>query len=116
VLARAVTSYDSVELVLLLSADLERARALVRDELRGLGVQGKTNECLRDTMLVLLEEGMSNSRAAARLFVHHNTVVYRTVRAQELLGHRLVDRRFQVTAALMLAQTIGDAVLTPAEP
>jgi DNA-binding PucR family transcriptional regulator len=111
--AAAVTMYDDVELVSLLSGDVERARAFVQDELRGLAGPGKPVARLRETMLVLLEEGMSNAHAAERLFVHHNTVVYRTARAQELLGRRIVDRRFQVTAALMLAQTLGDALLEP---
>jgi DNA-binding PucR family transcriptional regulator len=114
--AAPVTMYDDVELVSLLSADIERARAFVHDELRGLAGPDKPVARLRETMLVLLEEGMSNAHAAERLFVHHNTVVYRTARAQELLGRRIVDRRFQVTAALLLVQTLGDAVLAPGPP
>ena len=111
----AVTQYDEVELVSLLAADLERARGFVRDELRRLAEPAPQIERLRETVLVLLQEGMSNSRAAARLYVHHNTVVYRTARAQELLGHRISERRIQLTAALMLAQTLGATVLGPAE-
>jgi len=111
--APSVTLYDDVELVALLSADLERAREFVHHELQGLARQEQAVSRLRETMLVLLEEGMSRAHAAERLFVHHNTVVYRTARAQELLGHKIVDRRFQVTAALILAQTLGDAVLGP---
>lgn len=109
--APALTSYDDVELVSLLSADLERARAFVTYELGALAGSDPSIARLRETMLVLLQEGMSNSRAANRLYVHHNTVVYRTARAHELLGHRLVERRSQVTAALMLAQTLGHVVL-----
>jgi DNA-binding PucR family transcriptional regulator len=109
--APPVTHYDDVELVSLLSADLERARAFVAYELDGLAGSGRASERLRETILVLLEEGMSNTRAAQRLHVHSNTIAYRTTRAQELLGHRLVDRRIQVAAALMLAQTLGDVVL-----
>jgi DNA-binding PucR family transcriptional regulator len=109
--APAVTHYDDVELVALLSADLERARAFVAYELDGLAGSDRASERLRETILVLLEEGMSNTRAAQRLHVHPNTIAYRTARAQESLGHRLVDRRIQVAAALMLAQTLGDVVL-----
>jgi DNA-binding CsgD family transcriptional regulator len=109
--APSVTHYDDVELVSLLSTDLERARAFVAYELDGLAGSSRASERLRETILVLLEEGMSNSRAAQRLHVHSNTIAYRTARAQELLGHRLVDRRIQVAAALMLAQTLGDVVL-----
>jgi hypothetical protein len=109
--ALAVTHYDDIELVSLLSADLERARAFVADELDGLAGSDQASARLRETTLVLLQEGMSNSRAAQRLHVHSNTIAYRTARAQELLGRRLVDRRIQVAAALMLAQTLGDVVL-----
>jgi DNA-binding NarL/FixJ family response regulator len=108
---RALTHYDDVELVSLLSADLERARAFVAYELDGLGRSDRASARLRETILVLLQEGMSNARAAQRLHVHSNTVAYRTARAQELLGHRLVDRRLQVAAALTLAETLGDVVL-----
>jgi DNA-binding PucR family transcriptional regulator len=107
----SLTLYDDVELASLLSADLVRARAFVRDELGQLAGPSRMMARLRDTMLVLLEEGMSNAHTAERLFVHQNTVAYRLGRAQELLGHRLVDRRFQSTAALVLAQTLGPAVL-----
>jgi hypothetical protein len=109
--APPTTVYDDVELVSLLSADLERARAFVGYELGALAGTDPPIARLRETMLVLFEEGMSNSRAAQRLCVHHNTVAYRTARAKELLGHGLVERRIQLTAALMLARTLGDAVL-----
>jgi DNA-binding PucR family transcriptional regulator len=109
--APAVTHYDDVELVSLLSTDLERARAFVAYELEGLARSDRASARLRETMLVLLQEGMSNARAAQRLHVHSNTVAYRTARAQELLGRRLVDRRLQVAAALTLAETLGDVVL-----
>jgi hypothetical protein len=109
--APTVTHYDDVELVSLLSSDLERARAFVAYELDGLAGSNRASARLRETILVLLQEGMSNARAAQRLHVHSNTVAYRTARGQELLGRRLVDRRVQVAAALMLTQTLGDAVL-----
>ena len=109
--APSVTHYDDVELVSLMSADLERARAFVAYELDGLARSDRTSARLRETILVLLQEGMSNVRAAQRLNVHSNTVAYRTARAQELLGRRLVDRRLQVAAALTLAETLGDIVL-----
>jgi hypothetical protein len=113
--AAVITHYDDVELVSLLSTDLGRARAFVSYELDGLAGRDRTCDRLRETILMLLQEGMSNSRAAQRLHVHPNTVAYRTARAQELLGHRLADRRIQVTAALMLAQTLGDVVLEEAD-
>ena len=109
--APAGTQYDDVALVSLLSADLERARDFVTRELGALAGSDLALARLRETVLVLLEEGMSNSRAGQRLHVHHNTVVYRAARAKELLGRPLTDRRTELTAALMLAQTLGEAVL-----
>lgn len=109
--AEPVTTYHGVELVSLLSADLERARAFVRNELGALARTNRNAERLRETMLALLEEGMSNVRAARRLYVHQNTVAYRMGRAQELLGRTLNERRIQLTAALMLARALGPTVL-----
>jgi len=109
--AKPVTSYDDVEVIALLSRDIERARAFVRNELGALADPKPSIARLRETILVLVQEGMSNSRAAKRLYVHNNTIVYRARRAQELLGHDLAERRVQVTTALMLTETLGDAVL-----
>src|SRR6202008_1532788 len=58
--AAGVTLYDAVALVSLLSVDLERARAFVRTELGKLAAPQPAMARLRETLLVLLEEGMSN--------------------------------------------------------
>jgi DNA-binding PucR family transcriptional regulator len=56
------------------------------------------------TLRVFLEEGTSYVRAARRLGVHQNTVLYRVHRAEELLGHRIADRELEVRVALRLAR------------
>lgn len=112
----AVTSYHAVELIALLSADLESARAFVRNELGGLAESSPHVEQLRETVLAFLEEGMSNRRAARRLYCHQNTVAYRMVRASELLGRPVEERRTELVAALTLAIALGPSVLGDQTP
>jgi hypothetical protein len=50
---------------------------------------------------------------AQRLHVARGTVTYRVKRAQEVLGHDVDDRRFDLHAALAVAEELGDAVLLP---
>ncbi|MBS2533454.1 helix-turn-helix domain-containing protein [Catenulispora sp. NF23] len=55
-------------------------------------------------------------RVAEQLHVARGTVAYRVKRAQEILGHDIGDRRFPLYAALLLAEELGAAVLSPARP
>jgi DNA-binding PucR family transcriptional regulator len=50
-------------------------------------------------------------RAAKELYVHPNTVTYRIKRAEELLGRRVAEDPVELMCALMLADTLGTAVL-----
>jgi DNA-binding PucR family transcriptional regulator len=109
--AGSVTSYHAVELVALLTADLGSARAFVRNELGALGAAGRQAQTLRETVLAFVEEGMSNRRAARRLFCHQNTVAYRMARVPALLGRPLEVRRAELIAALILTRTLGTSVL-----
>jgi DNA-binding PucR family transcriptional regulator len=61
---------------------------------------------LRATVQVYLEENLSPARAARRLGVHQNTVVYRVKRAEELLGREIGPRRLQTEVALRLAEML----------
>jgi sugar diacid utilization regulator len=69
-------------------------------------------ELLR-TLRVFLEEDRVRRRAAARCFVHVNTVVYRVHRIEELLGVDLGDPStvFDITLALRIVDLLGDAPL-----
>ena len=60
-----------------------------------------------------LEEDRVQRRAAARCFVHVNTVVYRVRRIEELLGVDLGDPStvFDITLALRIVDLLGDAPL-----
>jgi len=61
---------------------------------------------LRATVRVYLEENLSPARAARRLGIHQNTVVYRVKRSEELLGHAIEQRRLQIEVALRLSDMI----------
>jgi sugar diacid utilization regulator len=65
---------------------------------------------LLHTLRVFLEADRVQRRAAARCFVHVNTVVYRVRRIEELLGVDLGDPStvFDITLALHILDLIGD--------
>ena len=105
------TSYRSVELVSLLASDLERARRFVRNELGPLADRSDSAARLRSTLLGFLANGCSHVRAAPELHMHQNTVYNHVRRAEELLGGSVTDRRVEVQAALILAETLGPEVL-----
>jgi DNA-binding PucR family transcriptional regulator len=55
---------------------------------------------------VYLEAGESQVVTAERLFVHQKTVKYRLHQAEELLGHTIAERRFELVAALMIREAL----------
>jgi len=57
---------------------------------------------VRATVRVYLQENGNQACTARRLGVHVNTVAYRLRRAEQLLGRRVTDRRFDLEAALLL--------------
>jgi sugar diacid utilization regulator len=62
------------------------------------------------TLRVFLEEDRVQRRAAARCFVHVNTIVYRVRRIEELLGVDLGDPStvFDITLALRILDLLGE--------
>lgn len=100
--------YDEVVLVSLLSADRDRARSFVQRELGELGGSDDATTRIRATVQVLLEESGRTAVAARRLGVHQNTVAYRVRQAEEILGHSLKQRRFEVETALRLRDLLAD--------
>jgi DNA-binding PucR family transcriptional regulator len=91
----------------LLTADLDEARRFAVRELGPLAADGDSSRRLVTTLLAFLDEGASFARAARRLGVHENTVAYRVRRAEELLGHRVAERRLELHVALRLAALGG---------
>lgn len=104
-------SYGSLELVSLLASDLERARRFVRRELGPLAEQTEATTKLRSTLLGFLSHGCSHVRSARELHMHENTVYNHVRRAEELLSCPVVDRQFELQAALALAETLGPEIL-----
>lgn len=103
------TRYASIELVSLLTSDFERARAFVGRELGPLAGDEDGVRRLRATLLVFLQTGGSHVKTARRVGIHQNTVAYRIARAEELLGRAVTASRAQLEAALLLAETLGEA-------
>jgi len=103
-----VTGYADVAAIALLSADAERARWFIAEELGRLAEPGASMDDLRATALCYLDSGRNLMDTARRLHVHRNTVVYRLAKIERLLGRPLDERPFATQAALTLAR-IGSA-------
>jgi DNA-binding PucR family transcriptional regulator len=112
--AAAVTDYADVSAVSLLVEDLESARELVESELGPLAASTAQVSTLRETLLHYLEQERSITTVAADMHVARGTVAYRVRKAEDLLGHDVGQRRFELYAALLLAQSLGEAVLPSA--
>ncbi|WP_328362719.1 helix-turn-helix domain-containing protein [Mycobacterium sp. NBC_00419] len=109
--AGTVIHHRDVALDALLTQDLSAAGRFVKDELGELSPDTERNRRLRTTLIVFFEENMSWGRAAERLGVHQNTVMYRVQQAKDLLGRSLTDRRLELEVALRLAD--ASANLSP---
>ncbi|MBX5440852.1 MAG: helix-turn-helix domain-containing protein [Solirubrobacteraceae bacterium] len=99
---RRLVRYRDLGAASLLAGDPRRARRFVERELGALAAPDPATSRVRDTVRVYLQENGSQAGAARRLGVHVNTVAYRLRRAEELLGRRVTDRRFDLEAALLL--------------
>jgi hypothetical protein len=105
----AIVRHRSVALMALLSADPVSAARFVESELGELAAPTDPMARLRGTLRVYFDENASPSRTARRLNVNKNTVVYRVAKVEEVLGHDIVDRRFELEAAVRLAE-VADAL------
>jgi len=110
----AVVGYRAADLTALLTADPVEAVRFAESELGELLVDDDTAGRLRATVRVYLEENLSPARAARRLGIHQNTVVYRVKQTEELLGHTIEQRRLQLEVALRLSDMI-DGLRTAAD-
>jgi DNA-binding PucR family transcriptional regulator len=102
----AVVGYRAPDLTGLLTADPVEAVRFAEAELGELLAGTDIAARLRATVRVYLEENLSPARAARRLGIHQNTVVYRVKQTEELLGHPIEQRRLQIEVALRLAEMI----------
>jgi DNA-binding PucR family transcriptional regulator len=108
-----VVRYDEVELVSLVSGDLDRLARFVQRTLGPLTADDDTTVRLRETLLAWLAEGGNARRAAERLHAHKNTVLYRLQRAQLLLGRPLDEDRGALELALSAVRCFGARVARP---
>lgn len=100
-----VTTYSSVALTAMATADLDQARTFVQRQLADLGGDDDTSLRLGATLRAYLDEGASHARAAHRLGIHENTVRYRVRQAEDLLGRPIGPGDLELRVALALAQT-----------
>ncbi|GGQ59239.1 hypothetical protein GCM10010195_13560 [Kitasatospora griseola] len=89
-----LASHDEIELVSLLTQDLEGADRFVRRVLGAL--DGPPAEAVR----AYLAEQCNATRAATRLFTHRNTLLRRLAHADALLPRPLHENPLEVAAAL----------------
>ena len=101
-----VVGYRTADLTALLTADPVEAVRFAESELGELLADSDAAARLRATVRVYLEENLSPARAARRLGIHQNTVVYRVKQTEELLGHAIEQRRLQLEVALRLSEMI----------
>jgi hypothetical protein len=105
--AGGVVRHHDVELAGALCADVGRARRFAEDRLATLINDDPTSARLRETLLVYLDNGCRQSRAAEILHVHPKTVSYRLAQVEQLLGQPLVECVLDVGAALVVAQALA---------
>ncbi|RAG87265.1 PucR family transcriptional regulator [Streptacidiphilus pinicola] len=92
-----VATHDEVELVALLTAEPKDAEHFVRRVLGALeGAEPEVAEAVR----VFIAAQCNASHAAARLYVHRNTLLRRLARADRLLPRPLAENVVEVAAAL----------------
>lgn len=104
--AGSVLAYRATALIALLTAAPAQAARFAESELGALAADDDASRRLRGTLRVYLEENLSPARAARRLAVHNNTVVYRVKQAEDLLGRGVEQRRLELEAALRLAERL----------
>jgi DNA-binding PucR family transcriptional regulator len=88
----------------------------VASRLGPLAAATEAAQRLRETLLAFLRAGGRSMRAAKELYVHQNTVTYRVKRAEELLGRGVNEEPLELMCALVLADTLGPAVLVEEAP
>jgi hypothetical protein len=104
-----ITDYSDVDLVALLTSDMNQARAFVRSTLGPLCRQDTKSAELRRTLMAWIGTSGSIAGTAAALFTHRNTVSYRLRQIDELLGTNRDSTR--VRCALEIAARMPGIVL-----
>jgi DNA-binding PucR family transcriptional regulator len=98
-----IVAYDDVELLALISHDETAMHDFIEHTLGDLAAADPATSELRDTLRIYLEEDANARRAAERLHMHKNTVIYRIHRAEEHLGRPIDGHRTVLAMALLAA-------------
>jgi DNA-binding PucR family transcriptional regulator len=85
----------------------------VRAELGPLATGEPASSRLRAALLAVIAPHGGVAAAARELGVHRNTVLQRVRRAEELRGRPVTERAGELYAALLLAEALPEAVLSP---
>lgn len=95
--------YDELEIPVMVMGDgRASAEEFIHSELGALAADGHSAAVLRETLRIYLEERSNARRAAERLFLHRNSVVYRVKSAEALLGRPVTVRQLELQIALHL--------------
>jgi DNA-binding PucR family transcriptional regulator len=89
-------------------AGVRRARSAATASAWG---PAERSEGLRETARVFLRTGGSYPETADELFLHRNSVQYRSHQAEELRGRPCNDGRLDVELALLACHSLGPAIL-----
>jgi DNA-binding PucR family transcriptional regulator len=92
-----VASFDTVELVSLVTQDATRADQFIK---RTLGKFESASPELQSAVRTFVNEQCNASRAATRLYTHRNTLLRQLTRADELLPRPLSENSVNVAVAL----------------
>jgi DNA-binding PucR family transcriptional regulator len=106
--ARVVT-YSEVEPLALIAQDPAEATEFAAHTLGPLAADDAGSEELRRTLAVYLDVDANARRAAERLQLHKNTILYRIRRAESLLGHSVDGHRTVLSMALMVVSQGPDS-------
>lgn len=101
-----IAQFGDVELVALITAEPDRAAEFVS---HNLGALETADAELRETVRIFVAEQCNASRAAARLYLHRNTLLRRLARAEELLPRPLTENSVAVAVALDVLRWRGTA-------
>lgn len=94
-----LTSYDAVELPVLLGCTPEVDRFMAR-QLGPLVDDDESMQRIRETLVAFLGSGGSAEEASRALVVHRNTIRYRLGQAEELLGRPISKISAELSVAL----------------
>ncbi|MET7508473.1 helix-turn-helix domain-containing protein [Streptomyces albidoflavus] len=104
------TWYAETAVAVMLSQDLDLARAFVRRELGPLAAGTEAAAELRQTLAVYLASERSLATAAKALHIARNTVAYRIKKIEARMGRDPRHRRLELECALRLAEVLGREV------